>query len=193
MKGDKEMAEQQKKAKDPVVLFATAAVRSWVTAKKQLAWRDYAAEVPVDRAIAVRMTGSSSGAFVSINRYGLLRGCIGTIEPVRPTLSEEIVSNAASSCSRDPRFPPVLEEELDTLSIKVDILSPPMAYEGLEDWDVRRYGVIVSGAGGRRGVLLPDLDGIYTAADQMDIASQKAGLQRAEINRVWLFEVERHE
>lgn len=187
------MTEHRKKVMDPVVLFATAAVKSWVTAKKRLAWRDYAPDVPPDPAFAARMTGRSSGTFVSINRYGLLRGCIGTIEPVYSSLAEEIASNAASASSRDPRFPPIMQEELDTLSIKVDILAPPMLHEGPADWDVRQYGVIVSGTGGRRGVLLPDLDGIDTAADQMDIASQKAGLRQAEIEHVWLFEVERHE
>ena len=187
------MTEQKKTGKNPVVLFATAAVRSWVTAKKLLAWRDYAPGVSNDRAFIARMTSRSSGAFVSINRHGLLRGCIGTIEPVHAFLAEEIASNAASACSRDPRFPPVLEDELDTLTIKVDILQPPMLHDGPVDWDVRQYGVIVSGSGGRRGVLLPDLDGIDTAADQMDIASQKAGLKQTEIDHLWLFEVERHE
>ncbi len=176
---------------DPFVMFAYEAVRIWVVEKKRLSWLEYTRKGDLEPAFSIRMAGPSSGAFVSLNRHGLLRGCIGTIEPVRDTLAEEISSNAVSACSRDPRFPPVLSDELEDLSVKVDLLCPPEPYHGAVDWDVRRYGVVVLG-GGRRGILLPDLDGVDSAADQLEIAARKAGLRPGEVEHMWLFEVERH-
>ncbi|HEY5466824.1 MAG TPA: AmmeMemoRadiSam system protein A [Clostridia bacterium] len=178
---------------DPFVAFARAAVLAWINDRKLLGWNEYADDKHRDPAIAERMKGESAGAFVSLHLHGLLRGCIGTIEPIRASLAEEISSNAVSACSRDPRFSPVRMEELDGLEINVDILHPPVPHIGLIDWDVRRYGVIVAGRHGRRGILLPDLEGVDSAAEQMSIAMQKAGLSSGEVENVWIFEVERHD
>lgn len=177
---------------DPYVMYATAAVRLWVCTHKKMVWESYLASGPVDPAFEESMTGPSAGAFVSLHLHGLLRGCIGTIEPVRETLAEEIASNAVSACSRDPRFPPVSPEELDDLEIGVDLLRPPFPYRGDPTWDVRRYGVIAEGSRGRRGLLLPDLEGVDSAGEQLRIAAQKAGFRLADVESIFLFEVERH-
>ena len=78
--------------------------------------------------------------------------------------------------SRDPRFDRVREDELGLLEINVDILGKPEYIEGPEELDVRRYGVIVS-CGMKRGLLLPDLEGIDTVENQIRIAMRKGGFR----------------
>ncbi|OUP08873.1 AmmeMemoRadiSam system protein A [Collinsella sp. An2] len=114
-----------------------------------------------------------AGAFVSLKKNGQLRGCIGTILPTRDSLAEEICANAISAGCRDPRFDPVEPSELDELVYDVDVLSTPERISSANDLDPRRYGVIVSTSDGRRGLLLPDLDGIDTAEEQIHIAARK--------------------
>ncbi len=117
-----------------------------------------------------------AGVFVSIkSKDGALRGCIGTIEPTCPTLAQEVVERAIESATHDPRFPPVAPEELDNLEYSVDILSPPERVQKEEELDPKRYGVIVR-KGLRRGLLLPDLEGVDTVEKQLAIAKAKAGL-----------------
>jgi len=116
-----------------------------------------------------------AGAFVSIKKDGQLRGCIGTIEGVRDNLGEEIISNAISAASRDPRFPAINEEELPQLDISVDVLGVPERVGDLEKLDPHKYGVIVE-KGFQRGVLLPDLEGVDTVHEQLEIVMRKAGL-----------------
>jgi AmmeMemoRadiSam system protein A len=114
--------------------------------------------------------------FVSIKTLsGDLRGCIGTILPARPSLDFEIMENAVSSAVRDPRFPPMRHAELDNVVFSVDVLSEPEKITDKNMLDVKKWGVIVS-KGGRRGVLLPDLDGVDTVDEQIEIASRKAGI-----------------
>ncbi|MCF6243085.1 MAG: AmmeMemoRadiSam system protein A [Bacteroidales bacterium] len=114
--------------------------------------------------------------FVTLhNLDGSLRGCIGTLEPQFKNLWLEIISNGVAACSRDSRFPPVLPDELENIEISVDVLSEP---EKVKDFDIlnpKKYGIIVTD-GLRRGVLLPDIDGIDTLEQQIDIAKRKAGL-----------------
>ena len=133
-----------------------------------------------------------AGCFVSIKtRAGELRGCIGTIEPSKETLAEEIILNAISAATRDPRFRPVREDELPGLKYSVDVLSQPEPVK-LDDLDPRVYGVIVEDETGvRRGLLLPNLKGIETAAQQVEIASRKAGIPVGETVRLWRFSAER--
>ncbi len=116
-----------------------------------------------------------AGSFVSIKRGGQLRGCIGTIEPTQPNLALEVVNNAVGSASRDPRFSPIEEQELPQLTYSVDVLSEPEPVRGTEELDPRRYGVIVQ-SGQRRGLLLPDLEGVDTVEEQIAIACAKAGI-----------------
>ncbi len=144
---------------------------------------------PVDLTSGMRQ---AAGVFVSIKKDGELRGCIGTIEPVYKNVAEEIIANAISAGTRDPRFEPVMTTELDRLVYSVDILKPAERITGLEDLDPRRYGVIVEKMG-RRGLLLPNLDGINSSDEQVQIAKSKAGIDQGEADvKLWRFEVVRY-
>ena len=134
---------------------------------------------------------SRAGAFVSIKEDGRLRGCIGTIQAVRGSLAEEIMHNAVSACSEDPRFSPVEDWELDRLTISVDVLGDTEKVSSPEELDVSRYGVIVT-RGARRGLLLPNLEGVDTIEQQIAIAKQKAGIKDHESVELERFEVIRH-
>ncbi|OPZ65044.1 MAG: 3,4-dihydroxyphenylacetate 2,3-dioxygenase [Firmicutes bacterium ADurb.Bin506] len=133
-----------------------------------------------------------AGVFCSIHRGRMLRGCIGTIEPVRANIAGEIIANAISAAVHDTRFDPIEADELDDLTYSVDVLSPPEPISGPEELDPKRYGVIVSSRG-RRGLLLPDLDGIDTVEEQVSIARRKAGIGTGERVNLERFEVIRYE
>ena len=137
------------------------------------------------------MTERKAGVFVSIHKEGRLRGCIGTILPVRRSIAEEIISNAISAATGDPRFDPVRPNELDQLEISVDVLSTPEKIESRADLDVKRYGVIVS-SGSKRGLLLPNLEGIDTVDEQVEIAMKKGGITPRDRITLERFEVIRH-
>lgn len=130
------------------------------------------------------------GTFVSLHRGGDLRGCIGTIAPTQPTLAAEIVHNAIQAATADPRFDPLRPHELDDLEISVDVLQPPEPAD-FDDLDPKTWGVIVS-ADWRRGLLLPDLEGVDTAAEQVGIAMRKAGIAPGETVRLERFRVDRY-
>jgi AmmeMemoRadiSam system protein B/AmmeMemoRadiSam system protein A len=132
-----------------------------------------------------------AGVFVSIHKGGELRGCIGTFEPSRPSVAEEIIVNAISAAVRDPRFEPVQEEELKNLDISVDVLTPPEPIESKEQLNPKKYGAIVQ-RGARRGLLLPDLEGVDTAEQQIDICRLKADIMPGEKVRLYRFEVKRY-
>ncbi len=132
-----------------------------------------------------------AGAFVSLKEDGRLRGCIGTIQAVRGSLAEEIMHNAVSACSEDPRFLPVEDWEVERLTISVDVLGETEKISSPEELDVARYGVIVT-RGGRRGLLLPNLEGVDTIEQQIAIAKQKAGIKEYESVELERFEVIRH-
>lgn len=131
-----------------------------------------------------------AGVFVSLKKAGKLRGCIGTFLPVEEDVAHEVIANAIKAASADPRFPPVREEELPELTYSVDLLSEP-APCCEEDLDAKRYGVIVE-SGWRRGLLLPDLEGVETAEEQLEIARMKAGIEPKEPVTLYRFTVERH-
>lgn len=131
-----------------------------------------------------------AGAFVSLHREGSLRGCIGTIAPTRDTLAAEVVGNAIEAATRDPRFPPVTPDELDDLDVKVDVLHEPESCR-LEDLDPSRFGVITT-SGWRRGLLLPDLEGVDDIKTQVQIAMNKAGIQPGEACAFERFKVDRY-
>ena len=133
-----------------------------------------------------------AACFVSIKtRAGDLRGCIGTIEPVKNTLAEELIANAVSAATRDPRFPPVRADELPELKYSVDVLSQPEPTT-IENLDPEVYGVIVEDDQGRRGLLLPHLEGIDTVAKQVEIASRKAGIPAGSSVKLLRFRADRH-
>lgn len=116
-----------------------------------------------------------AGVFVSIKKHGELRGCVGTILPTRPSIAEEIIGNAISACAYDSRFFPVETEELVDLTVSVDVLSEPEPVASAADLDAKKYGVIVT-AGERRGLLLPDLDGVNTPQEQIEICRRKGSI-----------------
>jgi hypothetical protein len=122
---------------------------------------------------------------------GELRGCIGTFEPVKDNVAEEIIANAISSATRDPRFPPIAPNELKDLSYSVDVLTSPEPVDSQDQLDAKRYGVIVE-CGMRRGLLLPDLDGVDSVDYQISICCQKAGISPGEPVKLYCFEVKRY-
>lgn len=132
------------------------------------------------------------GAFVSIHtKDGRLRGCIGTIQPTCKNLAYEIIQNAISSATRDPRFPPVTLDEIENLEFSVDILSPLEEVSDISELDPKKYGVVVE-RGWRRGVLLPDLEGVDTVEEQLEIALAKAGISPDEDYKIYRFRVDRY-
>ncbi len=131
-----------------------------------------------------------AGVFVSLKKEGELRGCIGTFIPTQPNIAQEIIQNAISAAAKDPRFAPVGEEELDELSYSVDVLSAPVEAD-IGELDPARYGVIVE-SGWKKGLLLPDLEGVDTVEEQVSIARSKAGIGAGEPVKLYRFEVKRH-
>ncbi len=132
-----------------------------------------------------------AGVFVSIHKFGELRGCIGTFEPTKKNVAEETIANAVSSATRDPRFPPIAPDELRDLSYSVDVLTEPEPVEGKDQLDPKKYGVIVE-CGFRKGLLLPDLEGVDTVDFQIDICRQKAGIIPDGPIKLYRFEVKRY-
>ncbi|MBI4286653.1 MAG: AmmeMemoRadiSam system protein B [Chloroflexi bacterium] len=132
-----------------------------------------------------------AGVFVSIHKHGELRGCIGTFEPTQRNVAEEVIANAISSATRDPRFPPITPDELADLEINVDVLTRPEPVKGEEELDAKKYGVIVE-CGWRRGLLLPDLEGVDSVKQQIDICCLKGGISPDEAKKLYRFEVKRY-
>ncbi len=132
-----------------------------------------------------------AGVFVSLHKDGELRGCIGTIAPTTASVAEEILQNAVSAATQDPRFSPVRPGELGDIQCSVDVLGEAEYIDSIDQLDVLRYGVIVSSRG-RRGLLLPNLDGIDTAQEQVAIARRKAGISPGETVQLQRFEVVRY-
>jgi len=132
-----------------------------------------------------------AGTFVTLYKHGELRGCIGTIGPTQENVAAEVIHNAVSSATRDPRFNPVRPEELAELEYKVDVLGPAEPVADVSELDAKKYGVIVS-AGPRRGLLLPDLDGVETPEEQIAICRQKGGIGPDEPVTLERFEVIRY-
>lgn len=132
-----------------------------------------------------------AGVFVSIYKLGQLRGCIGTLEPQKDNVAQEIITNAISSATRDPRFPPIAPSELSDLSYSVDVLTKPEPIAGKDQLDPKKYGVVVE-AGWRRGLLLPDLEGVDSVDHQIEICRLKAGIAPDEPIKLYRFEVKRY-
>ena len=147
--------------------------------------------IRVPKDLPAEMLERRAGTFVSLHKDGKLRGCIGTIAATQGNIAEEIIQNAISACSRDPRFAPVTMGELKTLEISVDVLGDLEPIKSPEELDVKRYGVVVS-HGRKRGLLLPNLDGVDTVEEQIEIARQKGGIRESEPYQLERFEVVRH-
>lgn len=132
-----------------------------------------------------------AGVFVSLKRFGQLRGCVGTFLPTRDNLAEEVIYNAISAATQDPRFPPLQPSELADLQITVDVLSQPERVEDPSSLNPKKYGLIVK-AGPKAGLLLPDIPGVDTVEDQIRICRLKAGIGPEEPVELLRFEVERY-
>ena len=148
--------------------------------------------LPLPDGLPDELTGGRAGVFVSLHKNGLLRGCIGTISPTTGSVAHEIIQNAVSAGLSDNRFDPVSVSELPYLTYKVDVLSAPEPISDPDQLDVKRYGVIVT-SGYKRGLLLPNLDGVDTVDEQISIARRKAGISEREPVKLERFEVIRHE
>lgn len=173
----------RKANEDPWVKLARRSLETYVKTGQRLTI------LPED--LPAEMTTQQAGAFVSLHKNGQLRGCIGTIAPTCDNLAWEIVQNAVSACSRDPRFSPVRPDELDELEYSVDVLGAPESVDSPAALDPKTFGVIVS-CGGRRGLLLPDLDGVDSVEAQLSIALQKGGIRENEPYKIERFKVVRH-
>ena len=170
-----------KEQESPQVEFARQVVESYVRK----------GTVPPVSEAAAELRGKKAGVFVSLKKRGNLRGCIGTIQPVKDTVAEEIRGNAVSSATADPRFGPVTADELGDLEYSVDVLEEPEDIAGPGELDTSVYGVIVR-SGGRSGLLLPDLEGIDTPEEQVRIAMMKAGIHPDEPVSLQRFKVSRY-
>ena len=163
----------------PIVELAKKTVESYVREGKAFPPPELAPEMK-----------ERAGVFVSIHKHGELRGCIGTFEPTRANVAEEIMTNAISSATRDPRFPPVAVSELDDLEYSVDLLTQPEPVKDASQLDSKKYGVIVE-SGFRRGLLLPDLEGVDSVEEQIAICRLKAGIAGGEPVKLYRFQVRR--
>jgi len=132
-----------------------------------------------------------AGVFVSLKKRGDLRGCIGTFMPTTDNVADEIIQNAVSAATQDPRFSAVSEDELDDIDYSVDVLMKPEKVAGKEQLDPNKYGVIVQ-SGDLKGLLLPDLEGVDTVNEQISIAAMKAGISPGDEMELYRFEVKRY-
>ncbi len=132
-----------------------------------------------------------SGVFVCIKKRGDLRGCIGTFMPCCENVAAETIRNAISAATQDPRFAPVSEDELSDLAYSVDVLSPPEKVEDISELDTKEFGVIVT-SGQRKGLLLPDLEGVNSVEEQLRITRMKAGILPHEKVEIFRFRVKRY-
>jgi len=118
-------------------------------------------DVKVERPEPSLILKESRGCFVTLHKYGQLRGCIGTIEPICP-LAECVEKNAQNAAFRDPRFPCLGAEELPEIDIEVSILSVPERLRFRDGDDLKRqlrpnvHGVILS-RGMHRSTFLPQV------------------------------------
>ena len=170
----------------PLVDLARRSIQAYVREGKR---------IPVPAELLPEMQ-REAGAFVSIHRYGQLRGCIGTIQPTCSTVAEEVIENAIAAATCDPRFSPITAGELVDLEIKVDVLDKSEPVQTLAELDPRRYGLIVQSKKEpwKRGLLLPDLEGIDTVEKQVYwTRCHKAGINDPdEPVEMFRFEVHRY-
>ena len=178
---EQRLTEQADKS-DDYVRLARKSLESYVKSRKTIS---------VPGGLPEEMLKTRAGAFVSIHKHGKLRGCIGTIAPTADNVAQEIIRNAISAATKDPRFDPITEDELKWLEINVDVLGKPEKISSIDELDVKRYGVIVS-SGYKRGLLLPDLDGVDTPEEQVAIAMKKGGIRESDHYTLERFEVVRH-
>ncbi|MEA4890450.1 MAG: AmmeMemoRadiSam system protein A [Clostridiaceae bacterium] len=181
---DKE-TEARRRASPPVVI-ARETLEHYVKQRKRLTAADFQAIIQQESWL-----NDQAGVFVSLKKFGSLRGCIGTTMATTTSITEEIIQNAISAGTGDPRFEPVGAGELADLVYSVDILEKPEPVDGEDMLDPAVYGVIVQN-GSRSGLLLPDLEGVDTVQEQLAIACRKAGIRPQESYRIQRFRVTRY-
>lgn len=174
--------EEKLGSMDPYVRLARENLTNYLTTGKPISkLPDY---------VTYEMKSSKRAVFVSLKKYGELRGCIGTLLPTADSVAEEIIRNSIEAGINDPRFIQVDKSELMDISFSVDVLTTPKICSK-EDLDPKKYGVIVESRG-KTGVLLPDLEGVDTVDKQLSIALKKGNIDSKENYTIERFEVERH-
>lgn len=149
--------------------------------------------ITVPKGLPDEFYSRKAGVFVTIFKKGELRGCIGTFLPTKENIAKEIVDNAIAACSRDYRFLPISENDLEDLNYEVSILSAPELIKDIKKHDPKKHGLIVRCKDGRCGLLLPDLDGIDTIDEQFNISCQKGGIdQKKDKPALYFFTAEKH-
>jgi MEMO1 family protein len=168
---------------DPLVALAREAIGTYIRDRTLVA-----VPLPVDGRLR------RAGVFVSLHLPdGSLRGCMGTTEPRMGSIEEEVVANAITAATGDPRFYAVAPQELEGLEISVDVLGAPEEVTSLEDMDPKRYGMICSTLDGRKALLLPDLEGVDTVEQQLRITCRKGSIDPDNDQyQLYRFEVQRH-
>jgi AmmeMemoRadiSam system protein A len=164
-----------------LLALAKASVETFVASKKTISPPE---SLPPELSV-------KTGVFVCLKKNGKLRGCIGTFMPMTENIAQETIKNALAAATQDPRFPPVTKDELPELEYSVDILSVPEQITDMSQLDPERYGVIVV-SGNKKGLLLPDLDGVNTVEEQLRIARMKAGIMATEEIEIFRFGVQRY-
>lgn len=179
---EKMRIQEIRSREDDYVRLARKTIETYVRTGRRM-------EVPED--LPEEMYSRRAGVFVSVKKNGNLRGCIGTIMATQESIAGEIIENALGAAARDYRFSPIRERELDYLTISVDVLGDLEEVNCAKELDARRYGVIVT-KGNKRGLLLPNLEGVDTVEEQIAIAKRKAQIAQEQKVRLERFEVVRH-
>ncbi|WP_409228013.1 AmmeMemoRadiSam system protein A [Gudongella sp. SC589] len=174
--------EERRKGEDSLVRLARKSLEHFIRNGKYL-------KLPED--LPEELLKEKYPVFVSVKKNGSLRGCIGATEPTMDNLGKEIIYYSVQAGTKDPRFPSIEEEELDDLTYSVDVLMKPEPVEDESGLDPSIFGVIVQ-KGHRRGLLLPNLDGVDTVQEQLRIALNKAGIGPDEDFSIQRFRVVRH-
>ena len=183
MECQRERLEKQKQEEDEFVKLARKSLEEYMTGRTLIS---------VPEGLPDEMMDHKAGVFVSLKKNGRLRGCIGTICSTTDSIAEEIIQNAVSAGYKDPRFPEVRADELSQIEYSVDVLGEPEEITSKEQLDVKKYGLILT-KGVKRGLLLPNLEGIDTIEQQIEITRQKAGIAEDDENvKMERFEVIRH-
>ncbi len=126
--------------------------------------------------IPIKILQKKAAAFVSIKKNGDFRACIGTIKPTKKNIVEEIIYNSISAAVNDYRLGPVKEDEIPFLTYEVYILGKPVITRDIKHLNPDKYGIIVKDKSFKTGVLLPNLEGIKTPEEQLEVALKKAGI-----------------
>jgi len=153
---------------DPYTNLAKSAVEDYIKDDKIIG--------PPKNFLPSEFLSKKAGCFVTILENGNLKGCIGTYQPTRKNIAQEIIHNAIAAATEDYRFDSITENNLDNLSYEVYILEEPQLIKDTSELDPKKYGVLVKSDSGKSGLLLPDLEGLDTTKKQLKAVYNKAGI-----------------